>query len=127
MFPHVERIDLKNDGTSYEVLVMQKAPNGDLYFIRILDLDEIDKKRMRTILSKRDAAKYALWDLLDQTTLPNGVNALVFFQQFVKVRSLSGEIFSPGSGRMGMGPAPQVPQQQAAATGKHKKDDSPKG
>ena len=121
MFPHIKRIDLHNDGTVHEVLVMQELDNGDLYFIRIDYLDEIDRNRMRTILSKRDAAKYPLWDLLDQTTLPNGVNALVFFQQFVKVRSASGKIFNPGQGRMGMrpvlAPTAQAQAQQAAGRG----------
>jgi len=129
MFPHVERVDLDNDGTIREVLVMQKTENGDLYFIRIDYLDEIDRKRMRTILSKRDAAKYPLWDLLDQTILPNGVNALEFFQQFVKVRSSSGKIFNPGNGRMGrpMQAAPQGQQPQRGPGRPPKSEDSPKG
>lgn len=107
IFPHVKRIAL--NGLAVEVLTMMEHANGDLYFINIEHLDEIDKQRMRTILSKRDAAKYPLWDLLDQTTLPNGENALKYFHQMVKGITADGKIFNPGQGRMGLGRPARLP------------------
>lgn len=103
MFPHVKLVELYNDGVMHEVAVIKEDGNGDLYFIRADYLDEIDRIRLRQILSRRDANRYPLWDLLSQQTLPNGVNALEFFHQFVKVRSASGKIFTPGVGRIGAG------------------------
>ena len=81
---------------------MKLDDNGDLYFIRIDYLDEIDRARLRQILSRRDAAKYPLWDLMDQRTLPNGMRALEFFHQIVQVRAESGKIFKPTLGRKGV-------------------------
>lgn len=113
-YQHIKIVDF--DGVSYEVLVLKEdAVNGDLYFIRTDFLDQIDRSRLRTILSKRDADKYPLWDLLDQRTLPNGVNGLEYFHQYVKVRAANGKVFNPQPGRMG---TPVRKPQPAAATKK---------
>lgn len=104
VFPHLRLVELYNDGVLYEVAIIKAdKDNGDLYYIRIDHLDEIDRMRMRSILLKRDAARYALWDLLDQRTLPNGMNGLDYFHQYVMVRSASGKHFRPQLGRMGAG------------------------
>lgn len=101
-FPHIAEVDL-GKGFAVEVAVMAiDARNGDLYFMQLNQMDSIDLKRMRNIILSRDSARYALWDLMDQKTLPNGVNALTFFQQFVKIRTISGEILNPGSGNRGL-------------------------
>ena len=101
-FPHIELLELYNDGLVYETAVVKRdKSNGDVYFIRIDYLDEIDRGRLRKILTKRDAAKYELWDLLGNETLGNGQNALEFFHQLVKVKTLSGKIFNPALGKFG--------------------------
>lgn len=101
--PHVEWIDLLNDGVAQEIVVMSKnQSNGDIYFISIQDLDQIDRGRLLKVLRRKDAAKYPLWDLLSQETLRNGVNALEFFHQLVKIRTLGGRILPVGSGKQGV-------------------------
>jgi hypothetical protein len=117
MLPHVSTIDLFNNGVAYEVIVMRhNKQNGDVYFIRTDYLDDIDRNRAAKILSKRDAARYEAWDLFSQVTLANGVNALEYFHQFVKVRTRSGEIMAPSLHRAGAIQAPrlnpQAPQTQ---------------
>ncbi len=102
-FPHIEVMDLYNDGIAYEIAVIKRDPtNGDVFFIRIDHLDDIDRGRLRKILSKRDANKYELWDLLSNETLGNGQNALDFFHQLVSVRTQGGKIFKPGLGKYGV-------------------------
>ena len=102
-FPHTEWVDLLNNGVAIEVIVMKRDQrNGDLYFIRTDYLDDIDRRRILQILKKRDADKYPLWDLLDNTTLGNGENALEYFHQLVRVVTESGEILTPSYGRTGI-------------------------
>lgn len=122
--PHVAWADLYNNGVLIEIAVVAlDEKNGDLYFIPIAALDSVDRGRLLTIINKRDAQKYPLWDLMSSSTLKNGVNALEYFNQLVKVRSVSGQIFAPGSGKVGAsGPlsvrpttAPSVPLQQQIA------------
>jgi hypothetical protein len=100
--PHVEWIDLHLDGIDQEVIVMSKNQNnGDIFFIAIQDLDQIDRARMLQVLRRKDAGKYPLWDLLSQTTLRNGMNALEFFHQLVKIRTVTGKILPVGAGKQG--------------------------
>jgi hypothetical protein len=100
--PHVEWIDLHNDGIAQEIIVMSRnVNNGDVYFIAISDLDQIDRLRMLKVLKKRDADKYPLYDLLANETLKNGMNALEFFHQLVKVRTMNGRILPVDSGKRG--------------------------
>ena len=99
-FAHIAAVDLYGKQYATEIAVMAiDARNGDLYFIRLDHLDQIDIKRLRQIILTRDSARYALWDLMSNKTLPNGMNALEFFQQFVMVRTAGGEILKPGSAR----------------------------
>lgn len=101
-FPHIAAVDLgKNMAIEIAVMAID-ARNSDLFFIRLDHLDPIDIKRLKQIILTRDSARYALWDLMSQKTLPNGMNALEFFQQFVKIRTVSGQIVAPGSGQRGL-------------------------
>jgi len=101
--PHVEWVDLHNNGVATEVIVIKRDQrSGDLYFIKTDELDDIDRRRLVSILKKRDAGKYELWDLLDNTTLGNGENALEFFHQLVKVLTESGQIITPRAGQQGI-------------------------
>ena len=99
-YPHIAAVDLYGKQIATEIAVMAiDQRNGDLYFIRLDHLDPIDIKRLGQIIRTRDSARYTLWDLMSQKPLPNGMNALEFFHQFVKVRTISGEIVSPGQAR----------------------------
>lgn len=99
---HIAWADIHNNGLLGEIAVVAIDPkNGDLYFIPITTLDSIDRERLLRVISKRDAQKYPLWDLLDSTTLKNGLNALEYFNQLVRVRSMSGQIFAPNNGLIG--------------------------
>lgn len=102
-FPHIAAVDLFGKNVANEVAVMAiDNRNGDLFFIRLDHLDPIDIKRLKQIILSRDSARYPLWDLMSQKTLPNGMNALEFFQQFVKVRTVGGQILAPGAGARGL-------------------------
>lgn len=115
--PHIAWADLHANGLLTEIAVIAlDENNGDLYFIPIAALDTVDRERMIKVITKRDSHKYPLWDLLSGTTLKNGMNALDYFNQLVKVRSISGQIFIPQSGRMGASSSLSVrPQIQAPA------------
>jgi GTP1/Obg family GTP-binding protein len=109
VYPHLEYITI--EGMVYEAAIM-KRDEHDTLFIRIDHLDDIDRSRMSTILMSRNAVRYALWDLLDQTVLPNGVNALEYFHQYVMGLTADGKLFKPSLGRRG---AATTAQQQVAA------------
>lgn len=101
---HIGWIDLRNDGILQEIAIMSRNKNnGDIYFIAINDLDEIDKRRIIKVLNKPDANKYPLWELMANTTMPNGQNTLEFFHQLVKIRTERGQILPVGSNKMGAG------------------------
>lgn len=103
--PHIAWADIYGNGVLVEVAVLALDPkNGDLHFIPIAALDNVDRQRLLKIISKRDAVKYPLWDLLDTSTLKNGMNALEYFFQLAKVRTVSGQIFRPNTGRVGARP-----------------------
>lgn len=125
-FPHIAAADLFGNNIANEIAVMAiDNRNGDLFFIRLDYLDPIDIKRLRQIILKRDSTRYPLWDLMAQTTLANGMNALEFFEQFVKIRTVTGQILTRGSGERGLpidpafgyrGPAAQQGQVDTAPT-----------
>jgi len=102
-YPHVEWIDLENNGQLTEVAVVKRDQIGNIYFIALHSLDNIDKRRIAGILSNRNAASVELYELLSQITLGNGVNALEYFHQLTKVRSPAGHVSRPQVGRIGAG------------------------
>ena len=113
-YKFIEWIDLDNNGVLTECAIMQKFRNGDIYFFPIASLDDIDKRRLAHIIQGKNAVLYnELWNLLEQVTLGNGINALIYFNQLVKVRTASGQILPFGAGRMGSG---VVVMQQAQPT-----------
>lgn len=101
--PHVEWIDLKGNGVMVECAVMKRDAFGNIYFVEIPSLDQIDKTRMARILTNRNANNFELWDLMSQITLNNGVNALVYFHQLVKIITPDGVIMNPRAGTVGTG------------------------
>jgi hypothetical protein len=102
-FPHIEWLELNNDGILYECAVMKRDPTGNVLFFKTNDLDEIDKRRLAGILMDRNARNFELWDLMAQKTLGNGVNALAYFHQLVRQLTPNGRVLDPRSGQMGTG------------------------
>lgn len=102
-FPHIEWIELNNDGIMHECAVMKRDAVGNVLFFKTNDLDEIDKKRLTGILMDRNARNFELWDLMANKTLGNGMNALVYFSQLVRQLTTNGKILDPRAGQMGTG------------------------
>lgn len=102
-YPHTDWVDLYGDGTLHECAIVKRDNIGNIYFIRLRELDQHDRRRMLKILTGRNATNFALWDLLFQTTLGNGMNALEYFHQYVKVKTPRGQIMAPQVGAIGAG------------------------
>lgn len=98
----IEWMDLENNGVMIECAILKKFPNGDTYFFALSSLDNIDKQRLRNILVHKSAALYTeLWSMLEQHTLGNGMNALLYFNQLAKLRTASGQMLPYGGGQKG--------------------------
>jgi hypothetical protein len=108
--PHVAWIELYGDQTLHEVAVMKKNQDGSLLFIRINDLDQIDRRRLVNILQDRNVRNFELFDLMSQRTLGNGVNALAYFHQLVKVIHVNGKVTDLKSGQVGVSGTMKMPQ-----------------
>lgn len=117
--PHVARVDLFNNNIGVDVVVMAiDQTNGDLHYIRVDYLDEIDKKRILQILTSQSTRGLPLWEAMYHKTLPNGQNALEFFDQFAMVKTIGGQHMRRSSGRRGIATAFQqtaAPAQKAEA------------
>lgn len=100
--PHVEWMELHGDGLMHECAIMKRDAHGNVHFIEISKLDRIDKSRISRILSSRNANQMELWNLMSDVTLNNGVNALEYFHQLVRVVSPNGTIYNPRSGAVGV-------------------------
>ncbi|MFY0655403.1 MAG: hypothetical protein JXR12_01365 [Neptunomonas phycophila] len=99
--PHIEWLDLKGDGVLHECAIMKRDPNGNIYFFKVEPIDGVDKKRLRDIITGRNATMFPLWDLMRQNRLGNGINALDYFHQLVRVLTPSGSIMEPQYGVVG--------------------------
>ena len=80
--PHMEWLDLHGDGILDECAIMKEDATG-IYHIPLTNIDEIDKSRLVNIIMNRNSKHFPLWELMQQTTLGNGVNALTYFHQLV--------------------------------------------
>ena len=100
-YPHVEWFELNSDGILHECAVMRRDGNGNVLFFKTNDLDEIDKRRLASILMDRNARNFELWDIMAQKTLGNGANALAYFHQLVRQLTPNGKVLDPRSGQMG--------------------------
>lgn len=100
---HVYWMDLKGNGVLTECAVFKEDGFGNIFYLEIPSLDGIDKNRLLRIISNRNATNFELWDLMSQITLNNGLNALEYFHQLVKVITPDGVIMNPKSGIVGTG------------------------
>lgn len=85
--PHVYECDIDDTGLLKEIFLLKKFDDGTLFYIDISQLHNIDKARLRKIVSAPHAAQDEAWELLSRNRLRNGMNALVFFHtNFVKTK-----------------------------------------
>lgn len=91
--PHTAWINLYGDQRWYECAIMKEVSKNTYRFIQINKLDRIDQQRLARIVHSPRAASHPLYDLMAQTTLQNGMNALKYFDQFVEVLAPDGKIF----------------------------------
>lgn len=108
-YPHSFWLDITNNGVLTEVVILKEDKNGDIYFIPLKSLDNIDLQRIGKILASRNAKMFPLYELMAQTTLGNGMNALLYFQQLVKMRTASGQVV-PASANLRGAYQPMVQQ-----------------
>ena len=95
--PHVFLCDIDDSGLLKEILVVKKFKDGSLYYVEIDPLHAIDKGRIKKIVTSQHADKYECWELLSQSKLSNGMNALDFFHSNnVKVKRPKGARASSG-------------------------------
>lgn len=88
---HIFLCDIRDDGTVHQILVLKKTAQGSIYYVEIDPLHDIDKRRIRQIITSQHANKYEAWELFSQARLGNGMNALEFFHNnFVKVKHPKG-------------------------------------
>lgn len=99
--PHIEWLELNNDNILHECAVMRRTPDGNVLYFKTNDLDDIDKLRLAQILADRNARNFELWDLMSSKTLGNGMNALAYFNQLVKMLTPTGKTIDPRSGMIG--------------------------
>lgn len=96
--PHVFLCDIDDSGLLKEILVVKKFKDGSIYYIDIDPLHNIDKGRIKKIVSSQHADKYECWELLSQARLSNGMNALDFFHSnCVRVKRPRGARAATGS------------------------------
>ena len=96
--PHVYLCDIDDSGLLKEILVVKKFKDGTIYYVDIDPLHSIDKGRIKKIVSSQHADKYECWELLSQSKLSNGMNALDFFHtNNVKAKRPKGARASTGS------------------------------
>lgn len=115
-YPHIEWLELHApDGIMHECAVMRRNADGNVLFFKTNDLDEIDRRRLAGILADRNSTNFELWDLMSQKTLGNGMNALAYFNQLVKLLTPSGKVMDPKSGQIGSGSVSTAPAAPAPA------------
>ena len=123
--PHIKWIDLENNGVLVECAVMKEDAFGNITFIQVNQLDAVDRRRLLKILMGRTAVQFPLWDLLSNITLNNGVNALTYFHQLVRIISQNGVVSVPRAGEIGTGTGAVVDvamqKEKAAKAAKAKK------
>lgn len=99
--PHIYWIDLKNDGVFVQCAVMKIDELGNVYYIALNTLDEIDTARITKIVNNRNAAHFEMWDLMSNITLSNGINALEYFHQMVNTVTANGKLIKASAGAIG--------------------------
>jgi len=96
--PHIFLCDIDDTGLLKEIALVKKSTDGTIFYIDIDPLHPIDKARIKKIISAPHASNYELWDLMSQSRLSNGMNALDFFHSnCVKIKRPKGARAATGS------------------------------
>jgi hypothetical protein len=77
--PHIFHCDIDDSGLLREIFLVKKNKDGSIFYIDIDPLHQIDKARLKKIVTSQHAKLYEGWELLSQHKLSNGMNALDFF------------------------------------------------
>lgn len=89
--PHIFLMDINDTGILEEVAIVADFPDGTVCYVQIANLHQIDKARLKKVVTSQHANKYQLWDLMSQSRLSNGLNQLDYFHQnFVKQKRPKG-------------------------------------
>lgn len=95
---HIFLVDIDDSGLFKEIAIVKEESDGTIYYIDIDALHAIDKARLKRVVTSIHADKYQLWELLSQSRLSNGMNALDFFHfNCVKVKRPKGARAASGS------------------------------
>ena len=94
---HIFLLDIQDNGQLREVAVMKKWENGSVSYIDVGLLDNIDRGRMKDIVTGMHKDNYELYELMFQKKLSNGINALEYFNQLTKHK------LTPGSNTSALG------------------------
>ncbi|AVH85375.1 hypothetical protein RsoM2USA_447 [Ralstonia phage RsoM2USA] len=90
---HVDYVDVNDDGVKEEIAVVKRWEDGSIAYIEVQGLDYIDKGRLKSIITGPHSDKYELFELMSQTTLRNGMNALDYFHEhLIKIKRAPGSI-----------------------------------
>lgn len=120
-YNHVYWCDVKGQGLIQEVVVVAHNPNGTVWFIPVESLDYIDRARMFRLINDRTSTMLPLYEIMSHSRLNNGINALEYFQQLVKMMAPNGTVVRANAGLMGAIPSQPMPQpQQPQAVSKSK-------
>ena len=120
--PHIEWLDLEENGTMTECAIMRRDRIGNIYYLQIDKLDMVDKNRLVKILNSRNVETMELWDVMSAVVLGNGVNALKYFHQLVRIITDTGAIMAPQLGKQGVAmvkEATNTPTPQEMAVAEH--------
>lgn len=94
---HVYLVDWNDDGILREIAVVMETDDGSIFGIEVEKLHPIDKSRLKKVVTSVHADKYPLWELLAQSRLNNGMNALDFFHaNYVKIKRPQGAVIGGG-------------------------------
>lgn len=95
---HIFLVDVADSGLYKEVAIVKEEEDGTIYYIDVDSLHKVDKARLKKIVTSVHANKYPLWELMSQSRLSNGMNALDFFHyNCVKVKRPKGARSATGS------------------------------
>ena len=84
---HIYECDIDDSGLLRQIALLKKFKDGSICYIDVAPLHDIDKRRIKKIITSQHADKYELWELMSQSKLNNGMNALDFFHtNFAKVK-----------------------------------------
>jgi hypothetical protein len=89
--PHIFLIDVEDNGLLKECAVVNEFDDGSLAYVDLGALHQIDKARIKRVVTSIHANKYPLYELLSQVKFSNGLNGLDYIHSnFVKIKRPKG-------------------------------------